>query len=224
MRISRVEAIRRVERKILQFRKILEDSNFSNLNSEEYQSTRNEAGNLLADIFSEAEARRFHGVPTVKAVKSKVNNEEKLQEYREEIRQYIKKLEDYKERIRSFWFNGEIANKRKIVEKALLLMRFYQEKEICKIGKKMKLPYFDQVSNCKDMSYHRSALEISRAIEDKDLLWLVRENPPNHGLSLGGFQGEYYSATENGKLELEGSWENVRENVQQGLGKPFTKA
>ena len=228
MEISRVEAVRRIEGKILQFRKIIEDSNFINLNSNEYYSTHDETKSLIADIFSEAEAEKFQrkvNLPFVFAINLFApdreslshNKEESIKHTKKEIKRCIIELNDYKERVQSFWFNDKIGNEEKIVEKALLLMRFYQEKEIYEIGKKLNLPYFNELNNHEEMSYHRGALEISKAATDACLLELMRENPSKYKPSLGGFQGQFYSATSNGELELESSWGNVRENVQQSL-------
>jgi len=110
-------------------------------------------------------------------------------------------------------------NEEKINEKALLLMRFYWKDEIYKIGKEMSLPYVDQFVNYWDMEHYQGALEIAKAITDEDLLKLTKEKPPKYKLDLGGFQGKYYTATEKGEVKLAGSWEEVRNNVQQALRK-----
>jgi hypothetical protein len=107
----------------------------------------------------------------------------------------------------------------KLSEKALLLMRFYFRDEVCKIGKALRLPYFNQFENYWDMEHYQGALEISKAIADESLSKLIKENPPKYGLSLGGFQGKYYTATEKGEVRLTGSWEDVRKNVHKVLDK-----
>jgi hypothetical protein len=107
----------------------------------------------------------------------------------------------------------------KLSEKALLLARFYRRDDIYKIGKEMRLPYFDQFENYWDMEHYQGALEISKAIADETLLKLAKENPPKYGLSLGGFQGRYYTAAEKGEVQLASSWEDVRKNVQKVLDK-----
>jgi hypothetical protein len=49
------------------------------------------------------------------------------------------------------------------------------------------------------MDHYQGALEISKVIVDNNLLKLTKEKPPKYGLSLRGFQGEYYTATEKGE-------------------------
>jgi hypothetical protein len=48
------------------------------------------------------------------------------------------------------------------------------------------------------------------------LLILFKENPKD-SLLFGGFQGNYYTATEKGELQLASSWGNVRKNIQETL-------
>jgi len=112
----------------------------------------------------------------------------------------------------------------RIKERALLLMRFYWRDEIYNIGKGLNIPYFNQFKDYWDMDHYQGALEISKVIADNDLLRLTKENPPKYGLSLGGFQGEYYTATEKGEVKLGSSWEEVRKNVQKALDKWDEKA
>ena len=38
-------------------------------------------------------------------------------------------------------------------------------------------------------------------------------------LDIGGFQGEYYTATKKGEVKFGSSWEEVRRNVQKALDK-----
>jgi len=87
-------------------------------------------------------------------------------------------------------------------ERALLLTRFYWRDEIYKIGKELSIPYFNQFKDYWDMDHYQGALEISKVMVDNDLLRLTKEKPPKYGLSLGGFQGEYYTATEKGEVKL----------------------
>ena len=112
----------------------------------------------------------------------------------------------------------------KETERAFLLMRFYWGDEIYNVGKELNIPYFNQFKNYWDMDHYQGALEVSKAITDNDLLKLTKEKPPKYGLSLGGFQGEYYTATEKGEVKLSSSWEGVRENVQKALDKWDEKA
>ncbi len=196
----------------------MNEANYDNRHNEEYRMTYDETTILLNDLFSEAEAKKFQGVELPRIFISPVNHEKDLQEYKKEIIRYIFKLEDYKEKIQYFWFNGDTGEDKKLVEKTLLLMRFYGEERIYEIGKEMGIPFFDQFHKYSEMSYHRGALEISREIkDDEELVKLIKENPPKYGLSLGGFQGSYYTATEGGELSLSSSSEKVRKNVKKSL-------
>lgn len=220
MGISRNEAVRKIDEKIVQFQKILKEAHYDNRYNKEYQSVYNEAKDLLTYLFSDAEAKRLDNSiassPSFswKDIPSPVDYEKELRDYKKHIKRFIIKLEDYKERIRNFWFKGEIKNEKKFTERALLLMRFYERNKIYKIGKEMDLSYFSQFKDYEEMSYHRGALEISTAMTDENLLKLTKENPPNYGHFFGGFQGNYYTATENGNLQLASSWESVRKNIQ----------
>lgn len=117
-----------------------------------------------------------------------------------------------------------MGEERKEKESALLLMRFYWRDEVYKIGKELNIPYFDQFKDYWDMDHYQGALEISKAITDNELLKLTKEKTPKYGLSLGGFQGKYYTATEKGEVKLSSSWEGVIENVQKALDKWDEKA
>ena len=109
-------------------------------------------------------------------------------------------------------------------ERALLLMRFYYKDDIYNIGKELNIPYFNQFKDYWDMDHYQGALEISKVIADIDLLKLIKEKPPKNGLYFGGFQGEYYTATEKGEVKFGSSWEEVRRNVQKALDKWGEKA
>ena len=124
------------------------------------------------------------------------------------------------------YFNcDKMDEKDKIKERALLLMRFYRHKDdIYNIGKELNIPYFNQFKDYQDMDYDQGALEISKVIADIDLLKLTKEKTPKYRLGLGGFQGEYYTATEKGEVKFDSSWEEVRRNVQKALDKWGEKA
>lgn len=115
---------------------------------------------------------------------------------------------------------------RKIKEKALLLRRFYYLDKLYAIGKDLNISYFDQYKNWWEIDYSKgdeAALEIAKIISDEDLLKLTKEKP-KYGLSLGGFQGNYYSCSEAGEVRVESSWDAVRGNIQKALDKWKDKA
>jgi hypothetical protein len=115
------------------------------------------------------------------------------------------------------WGFKMTVDEEKIKERALLLMRFYWRDEIYKIGKELNIPYFNQFRDYLGMDHYQGALEISNAITDNELLKLTKEKPPKYGLDLGGFQGNYYTSTEKGKIELKSSWNSVRGNIHKAL-------
>lgn len=98
-------------------------------------------------------------------------------------------------------------------------MRVYWQDEIFKIGKELHLPYFDQFKNYWDMNHYQGALDIARNTDDKKLLDILFKHPKPYGVSLGGFQGKYYSLTENCQLSFKSSQNEVRKNVQSALKK-----
>jgi hypothetical protein len=112
----------------------------------------------------------------------------------------------------------------KLKEKTELIMRYFWLDELFEIGKKLKLPYFDKFNHYWEMDYYEAALEIARNTTDDELLEIIRRSPPKYGLTLGGFQGKYYTIDEEGNIALEGSWGNVRKNVQVALEKWGDKA
>lgn len=109
-------------------------------------------------------------------------------------------------------------------ERALLLMRFYWLEDIYNLGRSLHIPYFGGFEAYWDIGYDdssrlKAASALSQALSDDALVKLTTEKPPKYGLDLGGFQGNYYSCEENGRLKLEGSWGDVRKNVRKALGK-----
>lgn len=112
----------------------------------------------------------------------------------------------------------------KLRERTSLLMRYFWLDKIYKIGKELDLPYFDNFQNYWEINHYQGALEIAKAINDDKLLELVAKHRPKYGLSLGGFHGKYYTATETGELKLEGSWDIIRQNVRKALAKWGDKA
>ncbi|ODS37814.1 MAG: hypothetical protein A7316_08995 [Candidatus Altiarchaeales archaeon WOR_SM1_86-2] len=112
----------------------------------------------------------------------------------------------------------------KTKERALLLMRFYWEDEIYRIGRELNILYFNKFEKYWDIDKYQGALEISKIITDDSLFQIIKANPPKYRLSLGGFQGKYYTATEKGKVEIADSWDNVKKNVQEVLDKWGEKA
>ena len=112
-----------------------------------------------------------------------------------------------------------MASDEKLEERALLLMRFYWMDDIYKIGKELNIPYFNKFPHYWQIDHCQGALEISNSVTDNGLLKLIEKHPRKYKLSLGGFQGNYYTANESGEVTLSSSWSQVRENVQTVLNK-----
>lgn len=227
--ISKDQAINLVEKKISQFQKILEEATYENRYSDEYQLAREETLRLLTDLFSEAEAERFYSRVNPQVTFVTTDREMMLRNYKALISRYVVELKEYKERIQNFWMDGktgeeEKEEEKKLTEKALLLMRFYWRDKIYEIGKQLSIPYFDEFDSYWEMGHYQGALKIAETITDEDLLKIISNNPREYKLPLGGFQGNYYTARESGKVELTSSWETVRENVQWCLEKWKEKA
>ena len=70
----------------------------------------------------------------------------------------------------------------------------------------------------------KETLALSEAISDEMFVKILNEKSPKYGLTLGGFQGQYYSCNETGKLKFESSWNSVRANLQKALSRWGDKA
>lgn len=112
----------------------------------------------------------------------------------------------------------------KIKERASLLMRLYWQDRIYSIGRGLKLPFFESLSDWFSMNHYQGALEIARNMDDRKLVEILSENVKPYGVILSGFQGKYYTMDETGRLSFKSSQENVRKNVQSALAKWGEKA
>jgi hypothetical protein len=112
----------------------------------------------------------------------------------------------------------------KLKEKTALIMRYFWLDRLFEIGKQLRLPYFDKFKNYWEINHYHAALEVAKNTTDNELLEIIRKYPPKYGLSLGGFQGKYYIADEEGNITLGSSWEKVRKNIQMALERWGDKA
>lgn len=112
----------------------------------------------------------------------------------------------------------------KLKERISLLMRFFWVEDLFKIGKELRLPFFDGVSHYWKMNQYQAAAEIAKNIDDDKLIELTKKHIPRYGLRLGGFHGKYYTATETGELRLEDSSNFIKANVHKALSKWGDKA
>jgi hypothetical protein len=115
--------------------------------------------------------------------------------------------------------SSSVSEGDKLKQRTSLLMRLYWQDEIFKIGRELRLTYFEQVHNFWEINLYQGALEIARNIDDNMLLAILSSHPKPYGISLGGFQGKYYSLDENGQLSFKNSQDNVRKNVRTALKK-----
>jgi hypothetical protein len=115
--------------------------------------------------------------------------------------------------------SSDISKEDKLKERTSLLMRLYWQDEIFKIGRERGLTYFEQIHDFWEINLYQGALEIARNIDDNVLLAILSSHPKPYGISLGGFQGKYYSLDENGQLSFKNSLDNVRKNVRTALKK-----
>jgi hypothetical protein len=107
----------------------------------------------------------------------------------------------------------------KLKERISLLTRFFWLEDLYKIGTELGLDYFKRSASYWEINQYQASAEIAKAIDDDKLVELTRRYLPRYGLSLGGFHGKYYTASETGELKLENSQEFVRSNVRKGLSK-----
>lgn len=120
-------------------------------------------------------------------------------------------------------FHVTTESDEKLKEKVLLLMRLYWQDELHKIGTELNIEEIKSVSNYWDLEHYKAALAIARRLDDNTLLQLLSNHPPRY-ITLGGFQGNFYTANERGIISLVSSWEQVRKNVQKALEKDGDKA
>jgi hypothetical protein len=112
-----------------------------------------------------------------------------------------------------------MQNEERLPERTSLLMRFFWLEDLSKIGKELNLPYFSKFAFYWEMNQYQAALEIAKAIDDEKLLSLTKRFVPRYGLSLGGFHGKYYTATESGELSFKDSTHEIRKNVKKAIQK-----
>lgn len=111
----------------------------------------------------------------------------------------------------------------KLRERTSLLMRIYWTDDLFKIGKKLGIPYFIQFSNWWKIDHYQAAFHVAKTVDDSHLLKIVSENRPKY-VRLGGFYGKHYTASETGKVNLQGSWDLIRDNIRKALKKWQDKA
>lgn len=118
-----------------------------------------------------------------------------------------------------------MESKEKLRERISLLTRFFWLDNLFKIGKELKLSYFDGFNAYYQMNQYQAATEIATKIDDNKLFEIIKKFVPNYDLNnLGGFHGKFYTATENGELYLKDSTSFIRKNTREALIKWEDKA
>jgi hypothetical protein len=112
-----------------------------------------------------------------------------------------------------------VQDEEKLKERISLLTRFFWLEDLFKIGRELDLDCFKRYTNYWEINQYHAATEIARNIDDNKLVELTRRHLPKYGLMLGGFHGNYYTASDTGELKLESSWNLIRKNAQKALDK-----
>jgi len=103
----------------------------------------------------------------------------------------------------------------KLVERKLLLKRFFPRTKLFEIGRSFKLPYFNRFMSRWDIDEDEAALEIALNINDAQLQEVFDKHEPR---KWAVFRGRYYTF-EDGGLRLEGYWEKLQTNIHQARRK-----
>jgi len=107
----------------------------------------------------------------------------------------------------------------KLKEKISLLIRFYWLDDLYQIGKDLKINYFNNYRNYWELNVYQAAFEIAKKIDDQKLLEITRTYIPKYSIKLGGFHGQYYTATVTGDVKLEDSRDIIIANAKKALDK-----
>ncbi len=99
----------------------------------------------------------------------------------------------------------------KLVERKLLLKRAFSRAKLYEIGKGLNIPYFSRFMGPWDVDEDEAAFEIASKIDDMELKGIFKAQE-FRGWAV--FRGRYYNF-ENGALNLEGSWKQIRSNIYQ---------
>lgn len=112
---------------------------------------------------------------------------------------------------------GGSDSESRLSERALLFERLYWSDDLHQIGTELDIPAVKQ-AGVWNLDRNVATFEIAKALNDQSLADVISKHPPKV-LWLSGFQGQFYTVTEEGKLLFSGSWNSVRSNVQKALKK-----
>ena len=128
MKISKNKALKLINKKILQFQKVLDEATYDNRYNEAYKFAYYGTENLLTELFSKEEAMNFRSsvndVSSAVSFGGGINYAEELQDYKEHINSCIAQLKVYRERIQDFWANYEMETVTKSIVVPFISMSF----------------------------------------------------------------------------------------------------
>lgn len=116
MRISKSKAIKLIDEKIKQFKKILENATYENRYGNAYHLAYYGTEDLLTDLFSKDEAKNFHkNVSSIGifSLGGPIDYAQELRDYKKYINKCIAQLQIYRERIQNFWEAEEPIDSKK---------------------------------------------------------------------------------------------------------------
>jgi len=96
-----------------------------------------------------------------------------------------------------------------LFERKVLLKRSFSLPKLLRIGKSLKLPYFNQ-SLSRDLEEDRIVYEIASNLDNEALEEIFRKFPP---WGWATFRGRWYTLKD-GKLQLKGSWDHQRSRLE----------
>ena len=107
---------------------------------------------------------------------------------------------------------ADLTDSERIVERGLLLNRAFSGLGLFRIGRELKVPYFDEFPNAWQIEDEEEAsFEIASSIDDDELKRIFKEYKPR---KWAVFRGGYYRL-EDGKLSLEGFLKEVRNGIRR---------
>ena len=98
-------------------------------------------------------------------------------------------------------------------ERKELLKRAFSRVDLFEIGKKLGIPYFEELHTSWEADEAMAAQEIASKTDDEGLRKIFESYRPRE---WAVFRGRHYTF-ENGNLQLEGSWEDIQEGIRKAM-------
>jgi hypothetical protein len=99
----------------------------------------------------------------------------------------------------------------RMAERKILLRRAFSRFRLFEIGRNLGFQYFNRFTSEWDIDEDQAALEIATTISDSQLKEAFERQKPRE---WAVFRGKYYTF-EGGKLQLQGSWKTIENNLRQ---------